>query len=900
MATIGSMVISIIGDNKQFNKALDAAQKGIKGFNKNIDKISKGFVDVGKSATKYLTLPIVGALAAIGGVVGISVKMAADLEEVMRNVNTVMGVSEDELAKYTDQILDLSKQLPQSAKVLAEGLYDVAGSGFTGADAMKVLDASARAASAGVTTTEVATKGVLAVLNAYAFTADDAAYVSDAMFACVDKGVISFEQLAGCVGDVVSTAKVASVDFSELAGFIAYLTLKGISGAEATTMLNRQIMSIIDPSEKMAKLLKESGYETGELALKELGLLGIMELVNDETGGSITKLQELFPEVRAMKGASAELGAGFGPLSEFMGEFADVTGTTTDALEEQSKGFKFQLQVLKNNFAVAGIEIGNKFLPILTELVKDIKAYVIPMLGELAEYFEPIIEQVVEFIPVLTGLVATYIPKIVDKIGEWVNWFMNLESIWKKVILAAVGFLAAFGPVMLIIGKLIAIFKIAGVVIGAIFSPITLIIAAIIALIAAGVLIWKNWDKIKAKAIEIWGTIKDFLINLWESIKTKVTEIWDSIRDFFVNLWEGIKQIFQDAWEWIKNLFYEYTPLGIIIANWDEIVGWFSEMWKKIKTAFISALKIIWKWMLDWIPFLNIIVENWDKIAKFFKDIWNKIKNIFITIFNKIKKFLVDTFNKIKSKTITIWNSIRDFFKNIWNTIYGFFKSKIDAIRNYITSRFETIKNKIINIWNSIKNFFASIWESIKTIFMARLNSIKNLISTVFNFVKNSVIIPIWNSIKNFFSNIWNSIIAKVNTFKNSFLKVWDKIKSGVKSRINSIIKTINSLLSRVESGINSMIGKLSKIIPGIGKLKVSIPKIPELALGGTITKPGFVDVGERGRERIFLPEGAEVRPLEKITTTHQAIHIHNEYNEELASKTFARLFAQYVGVINK
>lgn len=38
----------------------------------------------------------------------------------------------------------------------------------------------------------------------------------------------------------------------------------------------------------------------------------------------------------------------------------------------------------------------------------------------------------------------------------------------------------------------------------------------------------------------------------------------------------------------------------------------------------------------------------------------------------------------------------------------------------------------------------------------------------------------------------------------------------------------------------------------------------------------------------------------EKGTTSYGDIHIHNEYNEELASKTFARLFAQYVGEVNR
>jgi len=42
-------------------------------------------------------------------------------------------------------------------------------------------------------------------------------------------------------------------------------------------------------------------------------------------------------------------------------------------------------------------------------------------------------------------------------------------------------------------------------------SPVTLVILAIGALIAIGVLLYKNWDKIKAKAIEVFTKIKDFV-----------------------------------------------------------------------------------------------------------------------------------------------------------------------------------------------------------------------------------------------------------------------------------------------------------------------------------------------------------------------------------------------------
>ena len=47
-------------------------------------------------------------------------------------------------------------------------------------------------------------------------------------------------------------------------------------------------------------------------------------------------------------------------------------------------------------------------------------------------------------------------------------------------------------------------------------NPIGLVIVAIVALVAAGVLIYKNWDTIKAKLLELWAKMKE----VWERIKT--------------------------------------------------------------------------------------------------------------------------------------------------------------------------------------------------------------------------------------------------------------------------------------------------------------------------------------------------------------------------------------------
>jgi TP901 family phage tail tape measure protein len=327
------------------------------------------------NSTKLITAGglMAGAVTAVGVA---TVKMAADFEKSMRNVNSIAKLSEKEFANMSGEVINLSKTLPQSAKTLADGLYDISSSGFAGADGLVVLDAAAKAASAGLTTTATSAKGITAVLNAFGYEADKADAVADTMFKTVDKGVITFEELSATVGDWVGMAKAANLSFEEASGAIAYMTTKGIGAAEAGTSLTRMLTGIIKPSEEMAAVIKNAGFESGEMMLKTLGLTGTMKVLNDATGGSITKLIELMPEIRGVRGANALLGAGYEELTGYMNEFKDTTGATDTALEEQSKSLDFQLQILRNNISAIGITLGTDLIPGVTETVTKLTEWI--------------------------------------------------------------------------------------------------------------------------------------------------------------------------------------------------------------------------------------------------------------------------------------------------------------------------------------------------------------------------------------------------------------------------------------------------------------------------------------------------------------------------------------------
>ena len=155
------------------------------------------------------------------------------------------------------------------------------------------------------------------------------------------------------------------------------------------------------------------------------------------------------------------------------------------------------------------------------------------------------------------------ITPLIRKVTTWIQKFDTLSPKTQKIITLVGMVAAAIGPVLVILGTLAgSISKIIGLVssvssaVGLLSSGSLLpIIAVIGAVVAAGVFLYKNWDKIKATALNLyeniryaWNAVKNATINAWEATrdaivapfkwaKDKILSIIDTVRSWFpINL----------------------------------------------------------------------------------------------------------------------------------------------------------------------------------------------------------------------------------------------------------------------------------------------------------------------------------------------------------------------------
>lgn len=126
-------------------------------------------------------------------------------------------------------------------------------------------------------------------------------------------------------------------------------------------------------------------------------------------------------------------------------------------------------------------------------------------------------------------------------------------------------------------------------------NPITWIIAAIAALIAIGVLLYLNWDTVKAKALELWASLKE----KWESIKSDTMEKWNAIK-------EKIGTAIDEAKTKVVNKAQEIWQ-GIV-DKWNSAKQSTQETWDSISTAIGDAMNSAGAAIKDFFsPLLNFI-----------------------------------------------------------------------------------------------------------------------------------------------------------------------------------------------------------------------------------------------------------------------------------------------------
>jgi TP901 family phage tail tape measure protein len=427
-------------------EAVEARMRGLKAASDDTMRVWQQMGRVGAQLSLFVSLPLAAFYRG-------AIMSGREFEKNMRNVNSIAKLSETQFRATTEEVKGVGKELGKSPGDLADGLYDIASSGFQGAEGMKVLKASALGAKAGLATTKEAAASITTVLNAYGLSADQAAHVNDVMFKTVEAGVVTYSQLGSSLGQVISTAATAGVSFEEVGAAYATMTKAGIDAAETSTALNRVILAFLNPSQKLAEAMRQSGYESGTAVLHTLGLAGAVQYLSQVTGGSVDELAQLGLDVRALKAAMSLARDEGRVFAQDLDTMKNASGAAKAAFKEQSKSFNAQVESMSASIETMKIEMFEALLPVLKIGAAALK--------EMADGFTKMPEPIKAVVAVL-GLLAIYLPPVLMGLSRLPLILLGLSIAkvkWLQIIAKLAPALAslAANPVALVIAALAAL-----------------------------------------------------------------------------------------------------------------------------------------------------------------------------------------------------------------------------------------------------------------------------------------------------------------------------------------------------------------------------------------------------------------------------------------------------------
>ena len=475
---IKGITIEFRGDTTKLDKALRGIKSSTKDIDKELRSVDKALkfnpknVDLLRQKQDLLRQKIEQTENNLKELKNIQSQMDAKgidkNSEEYRRLQREIIETESKLKTFNGQLKTVDKTLKGMDMQAVSDKFKSVGEGLTKAgNAMKPLSAAGAAAAVGV--------------GALAYKSGEAA------------------------DDLNTLSKQTGISTQDLQKYAASADLVDVS-VEAMAKANQKL--------KKNMLAVQNGSKGQTEAFEKIGVS-----VTD-SNGNLRDSEEVFQDVITALGkmeneterdalAMKLMGNSASELNPLIADQGETYKKVSDTLK------KYNLDYIDQNT----LDKANAFNDSL-DTMKAIGTVAIQSIGsELAAYLAPALE------------------KAVDLFGRFAEWVGNLNP----KVLAAVGVIgglvATIAPLLILLGKIaFAISSItglmasAGISFAAIAGPIGIAIAAIAAIIAIGVLLYKNWDKIKAAAL----AFKNRVVATFNELKAKVTAQFNAIKTAIV------------------------------------------------------------------------------------------------------------------------------------------------------------------------------------------------------------------------------------------------------------------------------------------------------------------------------------------------------------------------------
>lgn len=552
-------------------------------------------------------------------------------------------------------------------------------------------------------------------------------------------GNAKFDELAKLGGTL--TKSVTGPILAAVAALSAFAK-KGIDTSEELTKLSNKLGISIEALQEWNHVAKASGVEASTI-----------EKAFEKVNNVVASIA--LGDVKSFAGVFHSLGLDMNELSGKNAEEAfDIIRRALNNVEDES------LRAALANH-LFGDKLGNDLIPILrmsTDEVEGLKdeARSLGLITEeqsdyINEYSNKItnlkesfsnlsVEVAMVMIPLFEKVVDYLQNKLIPFTKGLIDKWNSLDDGTKKIIVTITGLVAAIGPLLTIVGKVVPIVKVAaaglkavgssGLFAGVGLNAATLGIGALVAIVVMALMKSEKFKELLEKLMEVFQRLLEPIIDLIEVLMDSLMPIVDIIVNIFMKLVDILVPLIDMILEPLINQLDFLASLFELLSPLIEMVG------NILKSTLVPAFK-----MLETI--LTPIFKLLEKIIKFFEKIFN--------FAGSIGDVVNDAFGGIVGKVGDVISGVGNFASGVIGKVSDFAGGITSKVSSFTSGIFSGISNAVSGVVNKVSDFTKDTVSKVSDV-------AKNVGSAIGDFASSAKdkVSGVIGSIGGFFSNAFN------------------------------------------------------------------------------------------------------------------------------------------------
>ena len=750
-----------------FKNAAKEVQNFQNNTNSTMSTVGQVATSTGKTLTKAVTVPIVG--------IGIAAaKVGGDFEAQMSRVKAISGATGSSFEELRQQAIDLGAKTAFSAKESAAGMENLASAGFNAKEIMEAMPGLLDLAAVSGGDVALASENAATALRGFNLDASQSGHVAN-VFA---KAAADTNAEVGDMGEamkyVAPVANTMGLSLEEVAAAIGIMSDAGVKGSQAGTTLRGALSRLAKPTKPMIGKMRELGVSFYDASGKMIPLKDQISVLKKSFTG-LTQEQKNNALV-TLYGQESLSG-----MVALVDKGPDALGKLTTSLQDSDGAADKMARTMQDNMNSS-----------LEQMMGALESAAI----------------------VVQKVLAPAVRKVADAVSGLVDKFVSAPEPVQKMIVTIGLIVAAIGPLLVIFGQAVLVLQRVKVgflalrsglaLIGSGFTAISLpvlgIIAAIAAVIAIGILVYKNWDKISKFGKEVWGNVKKFASDAAEAIKEKWGDItkwfsdtWNNLKNGAKGLWDGTIQGAKDAVDSVKNA-------------WNGIKEWFANLWKGTTSGLASAWDSVTTTLA---PFVETIKTIFQPMLDFFSGLWGQVQTIFGSAWEIIKTVVMGPVLLLIDLITGDFNQFKEDFAMLWQTLATAIQTIVQTFVNIVVGFYKSFFQTVVNIWNAIVDGVKSLWGAFTTWVVNMAKSIVDGIVNGWNSFKQGTV-DLWNATIQWVKDTWASfkqwVVDSANAIVNGVKQGWENLKQGTIDLWNGMINGLKGIWDGLKQSVGDLI----------------------------------------------------------------------------------------------